>query len=210
MDQSELKKMAAEKAVESIESGMIIGLGTGSTAFFATKKIGEMIDEGELKDIFAIPTSVETADIARKFNIPLTTLDKHPVIDVTIDGADEVDPQFNLIKGGGGALLREKVVAQVTKKQIIVVDESKLSENLGIKWSVPVEVLKIARVTEKLFLKSLGASTSPRLDKNEKLTVTDEGNLIIDANFGKIRSPKELAIQLESRAGIVEHGLFVY
>lgn len=209
MDQNELKKLAAEKAVESIKSEMIVGLGTGSTAYFAIKKIGELLASGELKDVLGIPTSVSTANIAREFNIPLTTLDKHPHIDVTIDGADEVDTKLNLIKGGGGALLREKVIAQATKKQIIVVDETKISDNLGEKWAVPVEVLKMATVTENLFLKSIGAETKPRIDEKDHLVTTDEGNLIIDANFGKIKDPQKLAQLLENRAGIVEHGLFI-
>lgn len=209
LNQESLKKLAAEKAVESIKSGMVVGLGTGSTAIYATKKIGELLKENKLTDIIAIPTSKETEKNAIELGIPLTTLDKHPCIDVTIDGADEVDPQFNLIKGGGGAHSREKIISQATKKQIIVVDESKISDQLGTNWAVPVEILIFANNTEELFLENLGANTEIREDENGNPFITDEGNIIIDANFGKIEDPEKLAAKLNERAGIVEHGLFI-
>ncbi len=204
-----LKKLAAEKAVEFIESGMIVGLGTGSTAAFAVKKIGELIKAGKLNNIKGIPSSVQTEILAKQAGVPLTNFDKDPVIDLTIDGADEVDENLNLIKGGGGALLREKVLAQATKTNIIIVDESKISKRLGEKWAVPVEVIRFASAVEERFLQNLGAKTELRADEKCQIVVTDENNWIIDANFGAIENPAELARAFENRAGIVEHGLFI-
>lgn len=209
MTQEELKKMAAEKAVERIKSGMVVGLGTGSTAIYATRKIAELLNSGKLTDLVAIPTSKVTEKNALELGIPLTTLDEKQQIDVTIDGADEVDSMLNLIKGGGGAHLREKVISQATKYQIIVVDESKVSEVLGTKWAVPIEVLRFAQKTEEKFLENLGAELKLRTDKEGKTFITDEGNIILDADFGKIRNPEKLATKLNERAGIVEHGLFI-
>ncbi|MBI9072770.1 MAG: ribose-5-phosphate isomerase RpiA [Melioribacteraceae bacterium] len=209
MNKDTLKKAAAEKAVEEIESGMTIGLGTGSTAYFAIIKIAELIKEGRLKNIKAIPTSKQTEELARENNIPLTTFAESSCIDITIDGADEVDRKLNLIKGGGGALLREKVVAQSTKKNIIVVDESKLSENLGDNFFVPVEVLEYALEPEKKFLQELGALVKIRRDIENKIFKTDENNIILDCTFGSINEPADLNKQLNERAGIVGHGLFI-
>ena len=150
MDKNSLKKTAAEEAVSYIKSGMVVGLGTGSTAFFAIQKIGQLVKDGELKDIVGLPTSKRTEELAVELGIPLSDLSKNPTIDITIDGADEVDDNLDVIKGGGGALLREKVIAQATKKQIIIVDDSKISKYLGENWSVPVEVLKFALESEML------------------------------------------------------------
>ncbi len=206
---SELKKAAAHKAVEQIKSGMIIGLGTGSTSVFAIRRIGELITEGVLKNIKGIPSSKQSEKEAEMCGVPLTTFDEVQKIDITIDGADEVDAQLNLIKGGGGALLREKVLAQATSKQIIVIDETKLSKVLGTKWHVPIEVIQFAAEVEKKFLESLGAVVKLRTEGEVKKFITDEGNFILDANFGEIKNPKSLAAKLEARAGIVEHGLFL-
>lgn len=139
MDLIQLKQKAAEKAVDYVKSGMIVGLGTGSTAIFAIRKIGQMLKSGELKNILGIPTSVAAETEAIKVGIPIVSLEKYPIIDITIDGADEVDDNLNLIKGGGGAHLREKVVAQASKKLIIVCDFSKISHKLGEKFYVPIE-----------------------------------------------------------------------
>ena len=209
MNTQRLKKEAAEKAVEFIKSGMVVGLGTGSTAVFAVRKIGELLQTGRLKNIVGIPSSTVTETEALNCNVPLTAFDKVQNIDITIDGADEVDDELNLIKGGGGALLREKILAQSSFKNIIIVDESKLSSNLGDTWALPVEVIKFAAQVEKKFLESIGASVKLRIDTQGNTFVTDEGNWILDADFGKIENPKELSIQLEKRAGIVEHGLFI-
>ena len=207
--QDQLKQKAAHRAVESIESGMIVGLGTGSTTSFAVIRIAERIKSGDLKDIVCIPTSIRTEKLARDRNIPLTTLDEQPEIDVTIDGADEVDPELNLIKGGGGALLREKVVAQASRENIIIVDESKLSECLGTLWALPLEVIPFAAQTESNFLQSLGAAVSLRSDENRQPYTTDQKNFILDANFGKMSDPAGLSAKLNERAGIIEHGLFL-
>lgn len=205
----ELKKAAAEGAVKYVKSGMVVGLGTGSTTYYAIKKIGELIRDKELTGIIGIPSSVQSEELAKEFNIPLTTFDKHTEIDITIDGADEVDENLNLIKGGGGALLREKVLAQATKKEIIIVDESKLSKILGTKWIVPIEIIRFALKVESEFLESIGGKPKLRISENNKPFITDEGNYILDTNFGEIENPGILAQQLESRAGIVEHGLFI-
>lgn len=226
---NQLKKLAAEKAVEEISSGMIVGLGTGSTVQFALEKISEKIKNGELKKILCIPSSVRTETEAKKLGIPLTNFEElimdngelqisnsqlaisnfQFVIDITIDGADECDEELNLIKGGGGALLREKILAQASKRLIIIVDESKLSKHLGTKWSVPVEVIQFASSVEQKFLESLGAKVVRRKNAEGKDYVTDENNFILDADFGEIKNPGELSALLNKRAGIVEHGLFI-
>lgn len=209
MNINQLKKQAAEKAVEQVESGMVLGLGTGSTTNHAIEKIAELLKSGKLNDIQGIPTSNATKELAEKLEIPLTTFDEVQEIDLTIDGADEVDEKLNLIKGGGGALLREKVVAQASKRVIIIVDESKLSKNLGEKWHVPTEVLKFAVELEKIYLEAFGAEVWLRKNKEGDPYVTEERNYILDSNFGVIESPRDLDIKLDLRAGIVEHGLFI-
>lgn len=209
MDVSQLKQQAAERAVEFIKSGMIVGLGAGSTALFAVRHIAQLLQAGQLKNILGVPCSVQTAEEAQHLGIPLTTLEEHPVVDLTIDGADEVDPEFNLIKGGGGALLREKIVAQASKREIIAVDESKLSSVLGTNWAVPVEVIPFGWGSQARFLESLGAKVTVRKDKSGALYKTDQGNFILDCKFGPIPKPVELAMELSNRAGIVEHGLFL-
>lgn len=205
----ELKKTAAEHAVSFIESGMVIGLGTGSTAYYAINKIGELIQNGLLKNILAIPSSKETEQLALSLNIPLTSFKEHKEIDITIDGADEVDDRLNLIKGGGGALLREKILAQASRKLFIAVDESKISTRLGEKWKVPLEVIPFALETETFFLKNCSNDVSVRKNGNGGLFITDEGNYIVDVDFGVIEEPGRTASLLNERAGIVEHGLFI-
>ena len=203
-----LKQQAAEFALQFVQSGMTLGLGSGSTALFATRGIGRRIRAGDLKEVIAIPTSLAIEAEARALGIPLTTLEDHPQIDVTIDGADEVDPELNLIKGGGGALLREKIVAQATRRQIIVVDESKLSDQLGTRWAVPIEVIPFGWTAQAAFLQSLGAA--PKLRRQgDGPYLTDQDNFILDCHFGKIEDPSWLAEAIKGRAGIVEHGLFI-
>ncbi len=203
-----LKQQAGIYAAQFVESGMVIGLGTGSTAIFATRRIAQRIQSGELRDIIAIPTSLATESDAQRLGIPLSTLEHHPRINLTIDGADEVDPDFNVIKGGGGALLREKIVAQATERLVIVVDESKHSDQLGTTWAVPVEVFPFGWHAQAGYLRDLGAAPALRMDGDQPYA-TDQGNIILDSDFGPIADPAALATTLNTRAGIAEHGLFI-
>jgi ribose 5-phosphate isomerase A len=205
----DLKRAAAESAVEQIRSGMVLGLGFGSTAIHALRAIGTRIQSGELEEVLGIPTAESIAHAATKAGIPLTTLEAHPQIDLTIDGADEVDPDLNLIKGGGGALLREKIVAQASRRLVIVVDDSKLSDCLGSLYRLPVEVIPFGWGSQARFLEELGAKVGVREGSNGSPYLTDGGNYILDCDFGEIENPQNLARLLENRAGIVEHGLFI-
>ena len=207
--QALLKKAAAEYAVRYIQSGMTVGLGTGSTAIFAIRRIGALLQSGELKDIVGFATSRASWDAAVAIDIPMLPDDLPQAIDVTIDGADEVDPQLNLVKGGGGALLREKLVAQATAREIIVVDQSKLSPRLGTLHVLPVEVLHFGWRSQARFLESLGAKYVVRQTAGGEEYRTDQGNMILDCDFGPIADAAKLARQLDARAGIVEHGLFL-
>jgi ribose 5-phosphate isomerase A len=207
--QDDLKQQAAFRAVEFIESGMVVGLGTGSTTEHAVKRIAARLKSGELRNIVGIPTSIRTEKIARDLEVPLVGFDTHPEIDVTIDGADEVDSELNLIKGGGGALLREKIVAQASRRNIIIVDESKLVPTLGTNWALPIEVISFARYTEEKFLTALGGVVSVRNVDDGMPFRTDQNNVILDTNFGLMTDPYNLAAKLNERAGIVEHGLFL-
>jgi ribose 5-phosphate isomerase A len=203
------KQAAAEHALTFVQSGMVVGLGTGSTAIFATRRLGVLMQSGALRDVVGFPTSKATADAARAAGIPLLDEECPRAIDVTIDGADEVDPQLNLIKGGGGALLREKIVAEASRREIIVVDESKLSPALGTRWPLPVEVVPFGWRSQARFLEALGARVVVRAGSDGKPFHTDQGNLVLDCAFGPIAKPVDLARRLADRAGIVEHGLFL-
>jgi ribose 5-phosphate isomerase A len=206
---TQLKKQAGEFAAAMVKSGMVVGLGTGSTAIHAVRKVGERIRSGELTDVVCIATSAQTDAEARKLSIPLMSDSIPRHIDITIDGADEVDPAWNLIKGGGGALLREKIVAQASSRVAIVVDEQKLTSTLGSGFPLPVEVLKFGWESQKRFLESLGARVAIR-EQNGTEYKTDCGNMILDCHFGPIKDAVKLASQLGERAGIVEHGLFLH
>jgi ribose 5-phosphate isomerase A len=205
----DLKRQAAERAVEFVESGMVVGLGFGSTARYAVQRIAQRLAAGDLRDIVAVPTALQVEREARRLGIPLTNLDEHPQIDLTIDGADEVDPNLDLIKGGGGALLREKIVAQASRREIIVVDEAKLSEKLGTRFPLPVEVLPFARGAMAQYLEQLGAAAALRLVPSGQPFETDQGNWILDATFGPLDDPQPVADQLDRKAGVVAHGLFL-
>lgn len=209
MEVNQLKRKAAIEAVKSVESGMVLGLGTGSTTNFALQEISALFKEGSLKNIVGIPSSKQTQNLAEELGIPLTTFDNVSEIDLNIDSADEVDPNLNLIKGGGGALLREKVIAQVSKKNIIIVDENKLSETLGTKWAVPVEIIEYAYRPVSQYIESLGAEVILRRNLEGEIFKTDQGNMIIDCNFGQIENLNKLNEILYKQAGIVEHGLFL-
>jgi len=200
------KEAAGRAAAALVRDGDVVGLGTGSTAYFTVLALGERVKTG-LK-ITGIPTSVQTADLARAAGIPLTTLDEHPEIDITIDGADELDAHLRLIKGGGGALLREKVVASASKKMVVVADSAKVVSVLG-RFPLPVEVIAFARSVVENKIAALGGSPKLRTKPDGSPFVTDNGNPILDCNFERIADPPALARALSSIPGIVEHGLFI-
>jgi len=185
------------------------GPGPGSPAIFPPRRIGELLQHGELRDLVGFATSEDTQREAEQLGIPMLSEDLPRSLDVTIDGADEVDPDLNLIKGGGGAHLREKIVAQASTRELIVVDETKLSPKLGTQHRLPVEVMEFGWSSQARYLESLGATITVRTGPDGQRFRTDQGNLILDCGFGPINDPSGLAAQLERRAGIVGHGLFL-
>jgi ribose 5-phosphate isomerase A len=205
---AEYKKAAAEAAVTAVQSGMVVGLGTGSTAVYAIRALGQLLQSGDLQDVVAIPTSEASTEEARAWQIPLSDFNQHPTVDITIDGADEIDPHLNLIKGLGGALLREKIVALASKQVIIVSDYTKRVGRLGERAPVPVEVIPFAHIPVTNYLKSLGARVILR-HQNDDLFYTDEGNIILDCYFEAISDAPALDQALRARSGVVEHGLFL-
>lgn len=221
LTQDELKKMVGYKAVDDyVKSSMVVGLGTGSTAYFAVERLGELLKSGELSDIVAIPTSVRTKEQAESLGIPLVTLDTHSKLDVAIDGADEVDPDLNLVKGGGGALLREKMVEVCADKFIVIVDESKICDGLGPGFPVPVEITPFChehtlRTVGNLPscagckpVLRLGSSSNNQVDGDE-IAVTDNGNYIVDLHFTEpIKDAPKMAEEIKGTVGVVDHGLF--
>jgi ribose 5-phosphate isomerase A len=207
LEKEDLKKLAAEKAIEQIEDGMIIGLGTGSTIEYSLKKLGELVKDG--LNIKGIPTSIRTQRIAKDLQIPLTTLDENPVIDLTIDGADEVDSNLNLIKGGGGALAREKIVAYNSKKLVIIIDDSKIVKALGIDFALPVEVLKFGWTSTKRALEEFGCNVELRKVMGDEPYITDNSNYVLDCDFERIENPVQVEIDINNIPGVVENGLFV-
>ena len=205
-----LKREAAERAVDFVQSGMVLGLGSGSTANFAIDCIGARYQAGTLRDIVGVPTSEATAARARRLGIPLTTLVEHPVLDLVVDGADEVDPGLNLIKGLGGALLREKIVEIAARRFVVVVDESKLVNQLGTRGPLPVEVTQFAWEVHARWLAGLGCRAELRRESGGAPYVTDNSNYIVHCTFpAGISDPAALARTLIERPGIVEHGLFL-
>ena len=199
------KKIAAGKAIEYIRNGMTIGLGTGSTAYWAIRGIGDMVKNG--LSVRAVATSVQSEDLARELHIPLIPFSEVDQLDITIDGADEVDPQFNLIKGGGGALLREKIVAAVTKLYIIIVDESKLVKQLG-RFPLPVEVAPFAWELTDRRLTELGCTPKRRMSGDQPF-LTDNQHYILDCSFGTIPDPAKLHRQVSDITGVMEDGFFI-
>ncbi|MCL4869361.1 MAG: ribose-5-phosphate isomerase RpiA [Anaerolineae bacterium] len=206
-----LKEKAAHYAVQQLVSGMVVGLGTGSTAECAIRLLAQQIRQGILTDIVGIPSSAAAAHLAHKEGIPLGTLTEYPEIDVTIDGLDEVDPQLNLIKGLGGALLREKIVATFSRRVIVIGEANKRVDRLGTRSPLPVEVIPMALWPITLYLQDLGITVVQRLAQDQKTPfVTDEGNNILDCYFANgIVDPYALELALRSRPGIVENGLFL-
>ena len=211
MNTEDQKKIAAEKATENVKSGMVVGLGTGSTVYYALLKLGDRVREG--LDIVGIPTSAGTEKIAIAQQIPLTTLTSHPTIDLTIDGADEVDAHLNLIKGGGAALVREKIIANASKEILIVVDESKVSRVLGTTFPLPVEIVRFGwEATQAEVNRICGNSTlrlAPTQDGSQQPLITDNGNYILDCHFDGIPAPEQVELQLNNIPGVVENGIFV-
>ena len=200
------KEAAARASLRFIQDGQVVGLGTGSTAAYFIKLLGEQVKQG--MRIRGIPTSDRSRELAMSLGIPLTTLDECQEIAVTVDGADEVDPQLRLIKGGGGAMLREKIVASATKLMIVVADVSKRVERLG-KFPLPVEVIQFAQALIAKKISALGAHVKLRTNPDGSPYVTDENNHVLDCRFGEIRDPDGLARQLSEMPGVVEHGLFI-
>ncbi len=207
--QDDLKRAAAERAVGFVRSGMVVGLGGGSTALFAVRRLAALVQEGTLRDIVGVPCSERVASSARSVGLTLVTLEERPTIDLTIDGADEVDPQMRLIKGGGGALLREKIVAQASTREVIVVDASKLSDRLGTHHALPLEVTPFGWRTQMPFLEALDLRPVLRVDAAGAPVLTDQGDYLLDCAVAPLDDPRALADALEGRAGIVEHGLFI-
>jgi ribose 5-phosphate isomerase A len=206
-----LKRRAAEAALDFVEDGMRLGLGTGTTCNFFLEMLGERVRRG-LK-IVGVPTSKRTRSLARKHGVPLTTLDKIPELDLDIDGADEIGPKLTVVKGGGGALLREKIVASASQRTIVIADESKRVRSLGA-FPLPIEIVKFGRaatvraIDEAARGLGLTAAIAVRM-QGDKTFRTDSGNLVVDASFGRIPDPEALADRLARIPGVVEHGLFI-
>lgn len=205
MNQDELKESVAIEAIQYIEDDMKVGLGTGSTMYYAVKHLGERVKEG--LNIVCVPTSEKTAEWAEKFEIPLSDFSEIRSLDIAIDGADEVDENLQLIKGGGGALLREKIVADAAKKFIVIVDESKVVKTLG-KFKLPIEVIPFGWKITAQSIESLGCKAILR-KKEEEIFVTDNQNYILDCDFSEIHHPEQLNHALKSVVGVVETGLFI-
>ena len=209
-DDNPLKMAVAVKAAELVDSGMRLGLGTGSTVAHLLVALAERINGGALVDVVGVPTSLRTAQEARDLGIPLTSLPETPVLDLTIDGADEVDPELNLIKGLGGALLREKMVAQASRRFAIMVDDGKVVSALGTRSPVPVEVVQFGWEVHGPFVESMGAEAVLRVGTDGEPMVTDNGNYVLDCHFyDGIRDAAEFERAISGRAGVVETGLFL-
>lgn len=202
------KEISGRRAAEMIEHGQIVGLGTGSTVYFTLVRLAERIrDEG--LEIRGVPTSIDTERKSRELSIPLVTLDQVETLDVTVDGADEIDGNFDMIKGGGGALLREKVVASISKKEIIVVGRNKVVERLGTTFLLPVEIVPFAQPMVARAIRALGAEPMLRTRDDGEPTTTDNGNRILDCRFEQgIENARETEAQLDAIPGVVESGLF--
>ncbi|KAK7258710.1 hypothetical protein RIF29_24292 [Crotalaria pallida] len=215
LTQDDLKKLAADKAVEYVKSGMVLGLGTGSTAAFVVAKLGSLLSSGELTNIIGVPTSKRTEEQARSLGIPLSVLDDNPRLDLAIDGADEVDPNLDLVKGRGGALLREKMVEAASEKFVVVVDDTKLVSGLGGSGlAMPVEVVQFCWKYNLIRLRDLfkeeGVDAKLRIDESGKPYVTDNSNYIVDLYFKTpIKDGLAAGKEISKLEGVVEHGLFL-
>jgi ribose 5-phosphate isomerase A len=205
----EAKKRVALEAVKHVEDGFVVGLGSGSTAAYVIKELGQLMKKEGLH-IMGVPSSSQAMMLAVCSGIPLTTLDEYPTLDLAIDGADEVDKKLDMIKGGGGALTREKIVASAAKQIVIVADETKLVEKLGTSFRVPVEILPFALATATASINELGGKPLLREGKRKVgAVVTDNGNYIVDVDFGAITNAEELNQRLKLIPGVIETGLFI-
>lgn len=203
------KQQAAERALEHVQTGMRLGLGTGSTARYVVEGLATRLRDGRLRDIVGVPTSEATAALARSLDVPLATLDDQSTLDLAIDGADEIDPQLNLIKGLGGALLREKIVAAAAATFVIVADHTKIVRILGERTALPVEVIPFGMRPCGQHLRDLGCIPLLRRRVDGTPFVTDEGNYILDCRFNTMNEPASLGIAIRAIPGVVDHGLFV-
>ncbi len=204
-----LKRAAAERAAERVEPGMRVGFGTGTTASLAVREVGHRLAKGALRDVVGVATSSSTAALAAQLGIRLADIAELPDLDLTLDGADEITPDGALIKGGGGALLREKMAAQASRRVVIAADASKLSPALGQRRALPVAVAPFGWRGQARFLESLGARVQLRREPGGEPFVTEDGCLVLDCAFGPIADPRALAAALDARAGVVAHGLFL-
>lgn len=205
-----MKQEVGKAAAARVKSDSIVGLGSGSTAAYAIEYIGDRLAKGKIKNVVGVPTSFQSEVLAKEFNIPLVTLDAINHIDVAIDGADEVDPDKNLIKGGGAAHTREKVVDSLAKEFIVVVDEGKLVDKLGSTFLLPVEVIPMAVAPVMRSLAKLGGKPELRMGvKKAGPVVTDQGNLVIDVKFDHIKNPAEMEKEINNLPGVLENGIFV-
>jgi len=205
-----MKQEVGRAAAARVKSDSIVGLGSGSTAAYAIEYIGDRLAKGEINNVVGVPTSFQSEVLAKQFNIPLVTLDAIDHIDVAIDGADEVDPDKNLIKGGGAAHTREKVVDSLAKEFIVVVDEGKLVDKLGSTFLLPVEVIPMAVTPVTRSLEKLGGKPELRMGvKKAGPVVTDQGNLVIDVKFDHIKNPAEMEKAINNLPGVLENGIFV-
>jgi len=206
-DLERMKQLACQRAAQEVQDGMVLGLGTGSTVYYFLQELGRMVREGVR--ITGVPTSVQTAQLATQFAIPLTRLDDHPHLDLAVDGADEVDDHLNLIKGAGGALLREKIVAASAARFLIVVDDSKMVHQLGTRFPVPVEVVPFGHTPATRALEGLGAQVTLRRGADGQTWLSDNGNYIVDCRFGPIADPVALQQQLLAIPAVIDSGLFI-
>jgi ribose 5-phosphate isomerase A len=203
------KQQAAARALDEVQSGMALGLGSGSTARYLVLGLAERLRDGRLRDIIGVPTSDATAALARQHGVPLATLDTQPVLDLAMDGADEIDPQLNLIKGLGGALLREKIVACSARRFVIVADDTKLVTQLGQRAPLPVEVVPFGQALAERRLRELGATPVLRRAGDGTVYRTDQGNIILDCRFASLADPASIGVAVRAIPGVVEHGLFI-
>ncbi|MBU6230292.1 MAG: ribose-5-phosphate isomerase RpiA [Cyanobacteria bacterium REEB459] len=205
-----MKQEVGRQAAARVRSNTVIGLGTGSTTAYAIQFIGERLAAGEVTNVKGVPTSFQASVLAKRYGIPLTTLDEVDTIDLAIDGADEVDPQMNLTKGGGAAHTREKIVDGLAREFIVVVDSSKLVAQLGTTFALPVEVLPLAVAPVSKALEALGGKSDLRMGvKKDGPVITDQGNMVLDVTFGAIANPAELEKTINNIPGVLENGLFV-